>query len=388
MFSFVIEKIAKVFFEPMEIPEIKAQLSLKEVLSHYGLNPDKQNRLNCPFHEDKTPSLQVYYKTGTVYCFSSNCRTHGKSMDVIDFILHKEGCSKHKAIEKAKELIDGGGTSSAIKDLTKSVVLTKMFAYFKNAVHNSEPARAYLKSRHLEGLMGSSSYGVGYNSGQFHHGARRDKYLIESCVRVGLLLDKGRTSRTGDKAYSVFGKFGVVFALRNRAGQVVSLYFRSIVDRGGNSRHFYLKDRQGLYPRYPKPGTTKLILTEAIIDAATLLQQEQITSQYEILSLYGTNGLTDEHLAAIKGLKDLQEIVFWFDGDKAGQAAVDKYTAILSEAKPEIKLSRVRTPEGEDVNSLLDGHTPEILTDLLDNRQALEASKSETFSFSLKLAAR
>ncbi|WP_410470252.1 CHC2 zinc finger domain-containing protein [Chryseobacterium sp. FH2] len=35
----------------------------------------------CPFHEDKTPSMQVYYKTQTAYCFSSNCKTHGKSMD-------------------------------------------------------------------------------------------------------------------------------------------------------------------------------------------------------------------------------------------------------------------------------------------------------------------
>ncbi len=373
----------------MEIAQIKSKLTLKEVLNHYGLKPDKQNRLNCPFHEDKTPSLQVYYKTGTVYCFSSNCRTHGKSMDVIDFILHKEGCSKRQAIEKAKELIGGGGTTTAIKDITRSAVLTKMFAYFKNAVHNSEPARAYLKSRHLEGLIGSPSYGVGYNSGQFHHGARRDKYLIESCLRVGLLLDKGRASRTGDKAYSVFGKFGVVFALKNRNGQVVSLYFRSIVDRGGSSRHFYLKDRQGLYPCYPPSDTKRLILTEAIIDAATLIQQEAITKDsrnggtgFEVLSLYGTNGLTDEHLTAIKELVQLEEIVFFFDGDKAGQAAADKYTAILLEAKPGVKLSRVRTPEGEDVNSLLDGHEPEILTDLLENRQGFESSHADSFSFS------
>ena len=89
----------------MEIPEIKAQLPLSRVLQHYGLKPDKHGRLHCPFHDDKTPSLQVYEKTNTVYCFSSNCSTHGKALDVIDFVMHKEGCTKHEAIEKCKQLI-------------------------------------------------------------------------------------------------------------------------------------------------------------------------------------------------------------------------------------------------------------------------------------------
>jgi DNA primase len=106
----------------MEISEIKAKLTLKEVLSHYGLKPDKHLRLNCPFHDHKTPSLQVYYKTHTAYCFSSNCPTHGKSMDVIDFILHKENCSKREAILKAKELING--TSEPIQQLTRAAILT------------------------------------------------------------------------------------------------------------------------------------------------------------------------------------------------------------------------------------------------------------------------
>ncbi|MBA2746034.1 MAG: DNA primase, partial [Flavisolibacter sp.] len=89
----------------MEIQEIKQRLTLSMLLAHYGLKPDKNLRLHCPFHEDKTPSLQVYYKTHTCYCFSSNCKTHGKSLDVIDFIMYKENCSKHEAINKAVEII-------------------------------------------------------------------------------------------------------------------------------------------------------------------------------------------------------------------------------------------------------------------------------------------
>lgn len=78
----------------MDISAIRQGLSITAVLAHYGLRTDKNQRLNCPFHNDKTPSMQVYEKTGTVYCFSSNCKTHGKAIDVIDFILYKESSTK------------------------------------------------------------------------------------------------------------------------------------------------------------------------------------------------------------------------------------------------------------------------------------------------------
>lgn len=87
----------------MEISTIKAQLSIKSVLTHYGLTADRNGMLHCPFHDDKTPSMQRY--DTTVYCFSTNCERRGKHIDVIDFIMYKEGCTKHEAIMKAKELV-------------------------------------------------------------------------------------------------------------------------------------------------------------------------------------------------------------------------------------------------------------------------------------------
>jgi len=53
----------------MEILEIKQKLSILAVLNHYGL-PVKKGHIACPFHNDKTPSMRVYEKTNTVYCFS------------------------------------------------------------------------------------------------------------------------------------------------------------------------------------------------------------------------------------------------------------------------------------------------------------------------------
>jgi DNA primase len=347
----------------MEIDEIKASLPLKNVLQHYQLYPDKQARLCCPFHEDKMPSLQVYYKTQTAYCFSSNCSTHGKSMDVIDFIMYKENLTKHEAIEKAVQLIGGHSTNNQAQALTKQAVLTKMFSYFKNAVHNSKPAQEYLQSRNLDFKQTE----VGYNAGQYHHGTRKDEALIKSCIAVGLLQDSGNKSKTGEAAYNVFGKWCVVFGLKDPGGHIAGLYFRSTLN-DKESKHFYLKDRAGLYPGYPKTETQKLIITEAVIDAATLLQVPEISAAYSVLSCYGTNGLTDEHIKAIKSLTDLEEVIFFFDGDQAGTAAVKKYGKSLSELLPHIKITAVPTPEGEDINSLAQGHEAEILIHLISQR--------------------
>jgi DNA primase len=352
------------FFQ-MEIHEIKQQLTLAQVLHYYHLKPDKQLRLNCPFHNDRTPSMQVYYKTHTCYCFSSNCKTHGKSLDVIDFIMYKENLTKREAILKAVEMINGSSPGhKPAAELTRIAVLTKMFTYFKNAIHNSKPAQEYLQSRCLD----NQKTEVGYNSGQFHHGTRKDEALINSCLRYDLLLDLGTKGRTGTPAYKPFGKWGLVFPLRNKQNQIVSLYFRSTLS-DKKQRHFYLKDRQGLYPKYPSRETKRLILTESIIDAATLLEQDKIKDHYKILSLYGTNGLTEEHTQAIAELTALEEIIFFLNGDQAGIKAVEKYAPMLKADYSEVKITQVQVPENEDVNSLLQGHSPDILTHLVETRK-------------------
>ena len=113
--------------------------------------------------------------------------------------------------------------------------------------------------------------------------------MIKSLVKVGLLTEDASRGN-----YQIFAKNCIVFALKNSQNQVAGLYFRSTIN-DKESKHYYLKDRSGLYPHYPHQNTKGLIITEAIIDAATLLQNAAITQQYSIVAAYGTNGLTEEH---------------------------------------------------------------------------------------------
>ncbi|WP_310554793.1 CHC2 zinc finger domain-containing protein [Flavobacterium sp.] len=355
----------------MEISLIKQNLSLAQILSHYGLKP-KNNMLNCPFHEDKTASLQVnlekhFYK----------CHACGAKGDQIQWVQDYEKISKHEAIVKCEQLANNQEpvvweTKKTIKisQLQKTTFLDKIFTSFKKGLVNSTPAREYCKQRNLE----YSKIEIGFNSGQFHHGERKSEELINNSLAVGLLLDNGLKSNNGETAYNVFGKYSLVFPLKNQENEIVSFYFRSILDKE-NAKHFYLKNRQGLYPNYPKPETKKLILTESIIDCASLLQIDEVVKNYSVLACYGTNGLNEEIQKAILELEELEEIIFAFDNDDAGKETVKKY----AEQFKQYKISTIELPN-KDINETLQLHEPEIFIELLEQRKPVIASDNEAIS--------
>jgi DNA primase len=86
----------------MTIQQIKSKLSILTVLSHYGLEMDRNGMLCCPFHEDGKASMKVYEETNTVYCFAGSCKV--SNLDTIDFIMQMDGSTKHEAIKKAKQM--------------------------------------------------------------------------------------------------------------------------------------------------------------------------------------------------------------------------------------------------------------------------------------------
>jgi DNA primase len=371
-------------FIHMELKYIKQQLSINRVLSHYSLKPDKNNRLLCPFHNDKNPSLQIYPATNTYCCFSSNC--NAGTGDTIQFIQLMESlpaggrnCNKHEALVKATALLNGNASLPNAKlfiDETSKVppsegfreakiaVVTKAFKSFSKALPMTKKAVEYMQSRALDYKL----HEAGFISDRYHHETGRA--LLDSCVKIGLLKAKPAGG------YNVWAKDCIIFPLKNQENKIISLYGRSI-SNDTDQRHFYLSNRSGLYPGYPSLQTKKLILTESIIDAASLLQQKEITEQFAILSLYGTNGLTDEHIAAIASLPQLEEIILMLNADEPGEVATAKHTVTLKQFLPEVKISKVTLPAGEDVNSVLCLHDDaKVLSDLIEQR--------EIFSFSIE----
>src|SRR5690554_5401447 len=366
----------------MQIPDIKKHLPIIKVLAHYNIKLDKNYHIKCPFHQDDKPSCKIYPETGTFHCFGC-----GATGDQIEFIEKYEKCSKHAAILKANEFLavpaasigkalkkaaELSGEETNAKDVMgiaskgaakgKAEDFAGLFARQIASLPRSPKALDYLKSRGL-----SPEMEIGYNSGQYWN-------KLKQCI---------------------------TFPLKDQAGNITSLYGRRITESSGYNieygRHYYSENRKGLYPGYPSQDPQTLIITEAIIDAASLIQIAELKDT-SILAAYGTNGLSTEHKRAITAWSnpseinatDEKEIIFFFDGDQAGKEGALKYAQEL--AGLGVRISIVTTPQDEDINSLWVNYGKEAILQLIDERQPacstshqpLSPSFSSTEDFSIE----
>ena len=326
----------------MTLSELKNRVDIIQVAQELGLKLDKNQKCLCPFHKEKTASLQFSQKKQIATCFSGNCDVG--TMDVIDLVKKFYSWEIPQVVEWLKPLagsVAPTGNYSIVDHSTPkpSTNYTAIFESLKEKLGKSSKARDYLKDRHLDYKKLEAAYNAGtaYNK-------------LKNCI---------------------------IFPLKNKSGAISSLYGRS-VSRTGNAKHFYTSDRKGLFPSYPPTGVRYLIITESIIDTITLQQHFSFSSETTLLASYGTNGIIAEHFGAIKDLKQLQEITFYFDGDGAGDTAAEKYAKQLHELYPKLTISKVEMLEGEDINSILDTHEPEIFEHLYKSRKQLYATAEKT----------
>ena len=322
----------------MEIEELKTRLTILEVARHLGITVDRHGKALCPFHDDKKPSLQFSKEKNICTCFSGNC-TAG-TMDIIGLTEKYLKLTTHEAIIKLKEWAGDLPANGKEEQHETKVDYEKLFKLFQTSLKKSSKAQDYLKSRHLS----QAGVETGYNESQWPQ--------MKHCV---------------------------IFPLKDKNEKIVSLYGRSILDNP-TARHFYNKNRQGLFPHYPESNTKLIVLTESVIDTATLDQlrstdKDPLPESTQLLACYGTNGLTEEHLQVLQSLKALEEAVIFFDGDAAGKEGTLRCSQLLRQHLPHVTISQVNTPEGEDINSLAQGHSLEVFKHLLQTRQTIATAE-------------
>ncbi len=316
----------------------------------------REHKACCPFHSEKTASFWVSPEKQFYHCFG--CGAHGTALR---FLMEYDHMSFPEAVEDLAGRLgltvphEGGGAAAA--DNQHAVLyelMGRVASFYADALSRDARATEYVRRRGLS-TETIERFSLGYapdawNAVLSRFGAREaDRHALAT---TGLIIE--RADKRGDRHYDRF-RDRIMFPIRDSRGRVIAFGGR-VLDRGEpkylNSPEtpLFHKGRElyGLYEsRTSGAGLKRLMVVEGYMDAVRL-HQAGIT--YAVATL-GT-ATTAEHLKRIFRL--VREVVFAFDGDRAGRAAAWR---ALQHALPEAREGReirfLFLPEGEDPDSLV-----------------------------------
>lgn len=181
-------------------------------------------------------------------------------------------------------------------------MLENIFHSFETGIRSS---KAVKPKEYLNGLgLDYNELRIGFNSGQFHHNKKQE--FKDQCEALGLITksDAG-VNKEGLTAYTVFGRYGIVFPLFDQKNQIVNLY--AIRFDLATPKYEYL-NLEGIYPSYPNKNTKRLYITACVLDCASLTQSNVLENKDAVISLHDGE-LLPQHKELIKSLVELEEII-------------------------------------------------------------------------------
>jgi DNA primase len=317
----------------------------------------------CPFHGEKTPSFTVSPTKQFYHCFG--CGAHGTA---VGFLMDYEHMSFPEAVEELASLAglevpkEAGEAPDRRHDLYG--ILEASATFFREQLKSHPPAVDYLKRRGLTGET-AARFGLGYAPEAWDGLIRR---LGTGGDAMGRLAAAGLViEREGGGWYDRF-RGRVMFPIRDARGRVIAFGGRVLGD--GEPKYLnspetplFHKGRElyGLYEaRQALRDIPRLMVVEGYMDAIGL---HQAGLPWAVATL-GT-ATTLEHLDRLFRITD--EVVFCFDGDRAGRQAAWR---ALENALPALHDGRqirfLFLPEGEDPDSLVGKEGAEAFTARLE----------------------
>ena len=322
----------------------------------------------CPFHNEKTPSFTVSPDKQFYHCFG--CGAHGTA---ISFLMEHEGLEFVEAIELLANRLSmqvprehGHATFDHNQELYQA--LEKANHYYQTQLRSSQSAISYLKQRGISGeiaeLFNIGYAPEGYDNITLQLGKSLTKELL---VQSGLLAQK-----ENDRVYDRF-RHRIMFPIKDQRGRIIAFGARALGDtmpKYINSPETPLFSKSnslyGLYEARKAPGRiTQLIIVEGYMDVVAL-------TQHGISNCVATLGTatTSQHISKL--LRYSSELIFCFDGDRAGYAAAWKaLQQMLPEYKDGIDIRFAFMPQGEDPDSLIRNAGKEAFTQYLHKSTTL-----------------
>ena len=180
--------------------------------------------------------------------------------------------------------------------------LETLFHSFETGIRSAKATKPkeYLKSIGLD----YNELRIGFKSGQFHH--RESQEYKDRFEALGLLTKSAApVNKEGLNAYTVFGRYGVIFPLVNSLNEIVNYFVIRFEMKTPTEEYL---NQEGIYPNYPHSLTKRLFVVPTVLDAASLLQSKALENREAVIALH--NGkLLPQHLEAIKSLTELEELI-------------------------------------------------------------------------------
>jgi DNA primase len=331
---------------------------------------DFQSR--CPFHDERSPSFTVSPDKQFYHCFG--CGAHGTA---IGFLMEYDRLPFREAVEELAQRAglavpsDGEPVRTGPDQGPLFELLEQAAQLYRQQLRtHPEAARAvdYLKGRGLTGEI-AARYGLGYAPSGWDFLLSRlgqDPTGRQRLLQAGLITDQD------GKAYDRLRE-RIVFPIRDRRGRVIGFGGRVLGD--GKPKYLnspetpvFHKGRElyGLYEaQKARRKLERLLVVEGYLDVIALAQ---FGIDYAVAAL-GT-ATTPEHLQLL--LRSAPELVFCFDGDRAGRDAAWKaLQTALPLATGNQSLRFLFLPEGEDPDTLVRAEGREPFEQRLQRAQPL-----------------
>ncbi len=341
--------------------QIKQRLPITEVLSTYiTLEPSgTQYKARCPFHNEKTASFSVSPERGLYYCFG--CGAKG---DIFNFVEQFEGLDKKGAL---KVLADRAGIEMTASNTAKTEATDSVYEALENAakkyqqcLERNAEALAYLTNRGLTQET-IEQFRIGYAPAEWRTLAGSlDQKSQEQYERAGLI-------KKTEKGYYDRFRGRIMFPLMDSSGRIAAFSGRIFPDTAKdiesgpkylNSPETEVFHKSRILFGFDKAkiaikkhnfailveGQMDLVLSHQAGFKNTVATSGTAVSESVIGDPSNSSRQAPAHLAVIARLTP--NIFFAFDGDEAGQKAMERAALVVLSLGMNPKV--VALPEGVD----------------------------------------
>ena len=358
------------------LDELRSRVRLSSVVGRHVKLVRKGREYHglCPFHNEKTPSFSVNEDKGFFHCFG--CGAHG---DAIAFEMRVGNMSFTDAVERL--------AADAGLEVPQATPEDRHAQSRRASLHDAMEAATAFYEAQLRQAIGREGLAYLKNRGlsdetiaRFRLGWSPDnRYALKSTLMTeqlpeALLIEAGLLKKPeGDSGSFDMFRGRVMFPIADRRGRVIAFGARTLGD--GQPKYLNSPDT----PLFHK-GRTLYALSLAREVAAKANQVVAVEGYMDVIALHqagftdavaplGT-ALTEEQIEELWKLAD--EPILCFDGDNAGQLAMERASArCLPILRPGKSLRFAVLPAADDPVSLIGAKGNAAMKAVLDSAQPL-----------------